>query len=105
VDRVAQRNDEGAEKLLRQILDNAAAPADVRNLASLALARVLYERKNYEEAWTFYAQVHLPLVEQDVVMLEWAWDVSPARTTSARWACWWVWERPSIGACLPRNAT
>jgi hypothetical protein len=74
VDRVAQRNDEGAEKLLRQILDNAAAPADVRNLASLALARLLYERKNYEEAWALYAQVRLPLVEQDVVLLEWAWD-------------------------------
>jgi hypothetical protein len=70
----SQRNDEGAEKLLRQILDNAAAPADVRNLASLALARLLYERKNYEEAWTLYAQVRLPLVEQDVVLLEWAWD-------------------------------
>ena len=74
VDRVSQRNDEGAEKLLRQILENAAAPADVRNLASLALARLLYEHKNYEEAWTLYAQVHLPLVEQDVVLLEWAWD-------------------------------
>jgi hypothetical protein len=46
----------------------------VRNLASLALARVLYERKNYEEAWALYAQVRLPLVEQDVVLLEWAWD-------------------------------
>ncbi len=74
VDRVSQRNDEGAEKLLRQILENAAAPADVRNLASLALARLLYERKNYEEAWTVYARVRLPLVEQDVVLLEWAWD-------------------------------
>ena len=74
VDRVSQRNDDGAEKLLRQILENAAAPADVHNLASLALARLLYEHKNYEEAWTLYAQVHLPLVEQDVVLLERAWD-------------------------------
>jgi len=74
VDRVSQRNDEGAEKLLRQILENAAAPADVRNLASLALARLLYEHKKYEEAWTFYTQVRLPLVEQDVVLLERAWD-------------------------------
>ena len=74
VDRVSQRNDDGAEKLLRQILENAAAPADVHNLASLALARLLYEHKNYEEAWTLYSQVHLPLVEQDVVLLERAWD-------------------------------
>jgi hypothetical protein len=74
VDRVSQRNDEGAEKLLRQILDNAAAPADVRNLAGLALARLLYEHKNYEDAWTLYAQVRLPLVEQDIVLLERAWD-------------------------------
>jgi len=74
VDRVSQRNDEGAEKLLRQILENAGAPADVRNLASLALARLLYEHKNYEEAWTLYSQVRLPLVEQDIVLLERAWD-------------------------------
>ena len=74
VDRVSQRNDEGAEKLLRQILENPAAPADVRNLASLALARLLYEHKNYEEAWILYTQVRLPLVEQDVVLLERAWD-------------------------------
>jgi tetratricopeptide (TPR) repeat protein len=74
VERIQQRNDEGAEKLLRQILDASAAPADVRTVAALALARILYERKSYDEAFTYYAQVRLPLVEQDLVLLERAWD-------------------------------
>jgi hypothetical protein len=46
----------------------------VRTLAALALARVLYERKRFDEAFTYYAQVQLPLVEQDLVLLERAWD-------------------------------
>lgn len=74
VERIQQRNDEGAEKLLRQILDASAAPADVRTVAALALARVLYERKSYDEAFSYYSQVKLPLVEQDLVLLERAWD-------------------------------
>lgn len=74
VERIQQRNDEGAEKLLRQILDASAAPADVRTVVALALARILYERKSYEEAFTYYSQVRLPLVEQDLVLLERAWD-------------------------------
>jgi tetratricopeptide (TPR) repeat protein len=74
VERISQRNEEGAEKLLRQILEASAAPAEVRTVAALALARVLYERKNYDEAFTYYSQVRLPLVEQDLVLLERAWD-------------------------------
>jgi tetratricopeptide (TPR) repeat protein len=74
VERINQRNDEGAEKLLRQILEAKGAPSDVRTLAALALARILYERKNYQEAFTYYSQVQLPLVEQDMVLLERAWD-------------------------------
>jgi len=74
VERISQRNDEGAEKLLRQILEASAAPADVRTVAALALARILYERKSFDEAFTFYSQVRLPLVEQDLVLLERAWD-------------------------------
>ncbi|HEY5282644.1 MAG TPA: hypothetical protein VIM14_07635, partial [Polyangia bacterium] len=74
VERLSQRNEEGAETLLRQILDASTAPADVRTVAALALARILYERKSYDEAFTYYAQVKLPLVEQDLVLLERAWD-------------------------------
>lgn len=74
VERISQRNDEGAEKLLRQILDAPAAPGDVRTVAALALARILYERKSFDEAFSFYSQVRLPLVEQDLVLLERAWD-------------------------------
>jgi DNA-binding transcriptional ArsR family regulator len=74
VERIEQRNDEGAEKLLRQILDASAAPSDVRTVAALALARILYERKSYDEAFAYYSQVHLPLVEQDLVLFERAWD-------------------------------
>jgi tetratricopeptide (TPR) repeat protein len=74
VERIQQRNDEGAEKLLRQILEAPASPGEVRTVAALALARVLYERKSYDEAFTYYSQVKLPLVEQDLVLLERAWD-------------------------------
>jgi tetratricopeptide (TPR) repeat protein len=74
VERIQQRNEEGAEKLLRQILETSAAPADVRTVAALALARMLYERKSYDEAFSYYSQVRLPLVEQDLVLLERAWD-------------------------------
>jgi tetratricopeptide (TPR) repeat protein len=74
VERIQQRNEEGAEKLLRQILESNAAPSDVHTVAALALARVLYERKQYDEAFTYYSQVRLPLVQQDLVLLERAWD-------------------------------
>jgi DNA-binding transcriptional ArsR family regulator len=74
VERIQQRNDEGAEKLLRQILEAPAAPSEVRTVAALALARILYERKSYDEAFTYYSQVKLPLVEQDLVLFERAWD-------------------------------
>jgi tetratricopeptide (TPR) repeat protein len=74
VERIQQRNDEGAEKLLRQILEAPGAPGEVRTVAALALARILYERKSYDEAFTYYSQVKLPLVEQDLVLLERAWD-------------------------------
>jgi tetratricopeptide (TPR) repeat protein len=71
-ERIAQHNEEGAEKLLRQILEKG--PPDIRTLAALALARILYEQKKYEEAFTYYSEVKLPLVEQDMVLLERAWD-------------------------------
>jgi tetratricopeptide (TPR) repeat protein len=74
VERIAQHNDEGAEKLLLQILEAKQTPADVRTLAALAMGRILYERKSYEEAFSYYAQARLPLVEQDMVLLERAWD-------------------------------
>jgi hypothetical protein len=74
VERINQRNEEGAEKLLRQILEAGAAPSDVRTLSALALARILYERKDFQAAFTYYSQVKLPLVEQDMVLLERAWD-------------------------------
>jgi tetratricopeptide (TPR) repeat protein len=71
-ERIAQHNDDGAEKLLRQILDKG--PDDIRTLAALALARILYEQKRFDEAFSYYSQVKLPLVEQDMVLLERAWD-------------------------------
>jgi tetratricopeptide (TPR) repeat protein len=74
VDRIEKKNDEGAEKLLRQILDAPKAPDPVRTVSALALARILYERKDFENAYAYYQQAKLPLVEQDLVLLELAWD-------------------------------
>ena len=61
---------------LRQALAaaGAAAAAETLNLSRLALARILYERRDYDEAWKYYSQIDSPLPLQDIVLLEKAWD-------------------------------
>jgi len=49
-------------------------PFELKNKARTALGRILYEKKNYEEAWQIYSQVDSALPLQDNVMLERAWD-------------------------------
>jgi hypothetical protein len=74
VERIAQQNDEAAEKLLQPIIDADAAPDAVRNDARQALARLYYEQKKFDEAFTLYLKVDSPLQLQDLVLLEKAWD-------------------------------
>jgi hypothetical protein len=74
VARLAENNDAGAEKIFKALVDDARTPNAIRNDSRLALARLLYERKKYEDALTTYASIDSPLPSQDVVLLEKAWN-------------------------------
>jgi hypothetical protein len=74
VARLEEHNDDGAEKLLRAIVEDKGAPPDILADARLALARILYEQKKFDEAFDQYRSVEAPLPKQDVVLLEKAWD-------------------------------
>jgi hypothetical protein len=73
VEQLARKDDPAAEKEFREIIAAEGAPADIRNQARLALARMLYEKKAYDEAWKAYSRVDFALPLMDVVMLEQAW--------------------------------
>jgi hypothetical protein len=79
VDRIARHEDAVAAKDLADIIIAGKAvpsdvPADIKNDARLALARILYEKKQYDNAWKIYSQIDSPLPLQDLVMVEKAWD-------------------------------
>jgi hypothetical protein len=74
VERIVQGNEDGADKLLLEVINSNEAPNDVRNDARLALARMRYEKKRFDEAFQLYAAVDYPLPLQDAVMQEKAWD-------------------------------
>lgn len=73
VERLSRKDDAAAEKEFRQIIAAEGAPIDIRNQARLALGRILYEKKAYDEAWKVYSRVDFALPLMDVVMLEQAW--------------------------------
>jgi hypothetical protein len=73
-DRLGRKEDDAAAKDLREIVGAGNAPIDARDRARLALARILYEKKAYEDAWRIYSQIDAALPLQDLVMLEKAWD-------------------------------
>ncbi len=74
VSRLEQGNSEGAEKVWNALIEAEGTPNDVRNDARLALARQRYEQKKYDEAFALYLTVDAPITQQDVVLLEKAWD-------------------------------
>ncbi len=74
VERLSEGNEAGAEKILRALMDDPKAPGGIRNDARLAIARISYERKKYQDAFDTYAKIDSPLSEQDVVLLEKAWN-------------------------------
>jgi hypothetical protein len=75
VERIARHDDDAAVKELRAIIASPGdLPFEIRNKARVALGRILYERKLYDEAWRVYSQVDSPLPLQDVVVVEKAWD-------------------------------
>ena len=75
VERIARKEDDAAAAELRAIVASTAEiPFEIRNKARIALGRILYEKKLYEEAWQVYSKVDSPLPLQDIVMIERAWD-------------------------------
>jgi hypothetical protein len=75
VDRLNRHDDDHAAHDFRDIVvATGDVPAEIRNEARLALARMLYERKQYGEAWRLYSQIESTLPFQDLIMLEKAWD-------------------------------
>jgi hypothetical protein len=75
VEQIAKHEDDAAAKELNDIVESKAdLPFEVRNQARLALGRILYEKKQYDDAWRMYSSVDSPLPLQDVVMVERAWD-------------------------------
>jgi tetratricopeptide (TPR) repeat protein len=75
VERVALKDDDNAAKELKFLTTTQdQLPLELRNKARTALGRVLYEKKNFDEAWQIYSQVDSPLPLQDNVLIERAWD-------------------------------
>jgi hypothetical protein len=73
VQRLVDKNEEGAEKLFDAIASSDKAPEDARDDARTASARLLYEHKAYGPAFARYSEVHAPLADLDLVLLEKAW--------------------------------
>jgi hypothetical protein len=75
VERIALHEDDAAAAELKAIIASTGQiPFEIRNQSRIALGRILYEKKLYEDAWKVYSKVDSPLPLQDVVMIERAWD-------------------------------
>jgi hypothetical protein len=75
VERMAHKEDPVATKGLETVAHSAAAPAELRDEARLALARIAYEDKKYDEAWRLFSSMRSPIRLEDTVILEKAWDL------------------------------
>jgi hypothetical protein len=71
--RVQEDNQEGAEKIFKQLIEGKDTPKDVRNDARAAMGRMRYEQKKFEEAFVFYADIDAPPSTQAAILLEKAW--------------------------------
>ncbi len=74
VERLLDKNDEGAEKMFETIAHANKAPLDVRNDARTAAARMMYGQKRFTDAFNMYSEVDAPIADLDLVLLEKAWD-------------------------------
>ena len=75
VEHVAQRDDNTASDELTAIAKDNDAPPEVRDDARLALGRIQYEKKKYEDAWRTYSEIDSSLRLDDSVILEKSWDL------------------------------
>jgi hypothetical protein len=75
VERMARHEDPAASKDLDAIAHSKDVPTELRDKARLALARIAYENKKYDEAWRLFASMRSPIRLEDTVILEKAWDL------------------------------
>jgi len=76
VDRVARHEDDAAaDELLAVAHAEGDASSDLRDEARLALGRIYYEKKRYEDAWHVYSEMGSTLPFEDAIILEKAWDL------------------------------
>jgi len=75
VERLKKKEDAEAVRLFREALAHPLAERELRNQCRLALARVLYELEEYEDALRIYAQVEVPELSaaEASLYLEQAW--------------------------------
>lgn len=75
VEHVARKDDDPAVEAFTAIAKADDAPAEIRDEARLALARMLYEKKKFEEAWKVYSEIDTSLRLDDSVIIEKSWDL------------------------------
>jgi hypothetical protein len=75
VEHVARKDDDVAAETFVAIAKADDAPAEVRDDARLALARILYEKKKFEDAWKVYSEIDTALRLDDAVIIEKSWDL------------------------------
>lgn len=75
VERMAHHEDAAATKGLEAVARSTGAPAELRDEARLALARIAYEDKKYDDAWRLFSSMRSPIRLEDTVILEKAWDL------------------------------
>ena len=75
VDRLARKEDDAAAEALLAITKADDAADEIKDEARLALARIYYEKKKYEDAWRVYSDITTGLRLDDSVILEKSWDL------------------------------
>ncbi len=75
VEKVAHKDDDVASEALLAITKADDAPLEVRDDARLALGRIQYEKKKYEDAWHTYSEIEGELRLEDSVIIEKSWDL------------------------------
>ena len=69
-----KHNLEESLKIFKEILESDIQQADVINMSRQSIARILFEQKEYEQAYDTYEQIDAPIEKQASVFLEEAWS-------------------------------
>jgi hypothetical protein len=75
VERMARHEDAPATEGLNAVVRATDATSELKDEARLALARIAYETKRYDDAWVLFSRIRSPIRLDDAVILEKAWDL------------------------------